>query len=91
MRIKTEIVDDLHERSGVSKADIRQVLDSLRDSVYDHLRKDGEYVVPGLGTLAVTHREARKGRNPQTGEPMEIAASNSVRFKATRPMRDAVN
>lgn len=91
MRSKTDIVDDLHARTGISKADINTVLGGLKDSIYEHLKASGEYVLPGLGTLTVSRREARKGRNPQTGEAIDIAASNSVRLKVSKPLRDSVN
>lgn len=91
MRSKNNVVEDIAERTKLSKSDIALVLDALKDSVAENLAQDGEYVVYGVGTLVVSERAARKGRNPSTGEEIDIKASKSVRLKPSKVLRDAVN
>lgn len=90
MRKKSDVIDAVAEKTGISKTDIKAVLDALPDVYAEALRNDESSVLPGFGTLKVTHRAARKGRNPQTGQPMDIAASKSVTLKAGKQFKDAI-
>lgn len=77
--------------SGVSKATVAAVLDTLADVAHKHLSTPGaEITVPGLGKFTVKGRAARTGRNPATGEEMEIAAKNVPHFSAAKALKDAV-
>jgi DNA-binding protein HU-beta len=66
-------------------------LDALVDSVADALKKGDQVVLVGFGTFSVKDRAARTGRNPQTGEPIQIAAARIPSFKAGKALKDAVN
>ncbi len=88
---KTELVEQMAKEAGVSKAVANAVLNSFIDSVTTELKKkDGKVTLVGFGTFSKVRREARKGRNPQTGAPIKIKASNSVKFKAGKKLKDAV-
>lgn len=88
---KVELVEAVAEATGLTKADAGRAIDATFAAITGAL-KDGDKVpLVGFGTFAVSKREARKGRNPQTGEIVEIAARNAVTFKAGSALKDAVN
>lgn len=81
-----------HYSAGVSKTVVAAVLDTLSDVTHAELRKGAgvEIIVPGIGKFTVKARAARTGRNPATGEEMEIAAKNVPHFSAAKALKDAV-
>lgn len=88
---KTELVAAVAEKAAITKKDAEKVLNAVVDSITDAL-VDGEKVqLVGFGTFEVREREARSGKNPRTGETIEIAASKAPAFKAGRSLKDAVN
>jgi len=88
---KGEFVDAVAAKGDMSKADAASAVDAVLEAVTDAM-KDGEQVtLVGFGTFLVRKREARTGRNPRTGEPLQIAASNVPSFKAGKALKDAVN
>lgn len=87
---KAELVGAIAEKSEVSKKDTEKVLKAFVDVVSGAL-KDGDKVqLVGFGTFEVSERAARSGRNPQTGETIEIAASKMPKFKAGKALKDLV-
>lgn len=88
---KTELVSAMAEASGLSKKDAEKALKSFEEVITAELVKEGKVQLVGFGTFDVVNRAAREGRNPQTGEPMSIAASKAPRFKAGKALKDAVN
>ena len=88
---KTELVAAIAEQAGVSKKDAEKTLKAFTDVVADELKKGGKVQLVGFGTFEVSERAAREGRNPQTGETMQIAASKSPKFKAGKALKDAIN
>lgn len=88
---KTELVTAMAKETGVSKKDVEAVLKAFIDVVSEELKNDGKIQLVGFGTFEVTHRAAREGRNPQTGEIMPIAASKAPKFKAGKALKDMVN
>ena len=80
---KSALVDKVAEASKVSKKDAKAVIDALLSTVADEVKKDAEIRLIGFGTFKKAKRAARKGRNPQTGEEIEIAASESLSFKSS--------
>jgi len=87
---KTDLVNAVAEKGDLSKKDAAKAVDAVFDSVMDSL-KDGEKVqIIGFGNFEVRDRSARKGRNPQTGEEIEIPASKVPAFKAGKALREAV-
>ena len=88
---KGELVEKIANDAGVSKAAAGKALDSFLDGVTKALKKkDGKVTLVGFGTFSKTRRKARKGRNPQTGESIKIKASNVVKFKAGKTLRDSI-
>lgn len=80
---KAIFVDKVAEVAGTSKKDTKAVIDALFEVVKDSVKADAEIRLIGFGTFKKSHREARKGRNPQTGAEIEIAASDSLAFKSS--------
>ncbi len=92
MATKAHIVEYLASHlEGVTKKLAGEVVDTIFDHIAEHLAKGEKVQIPGFGTFVVSARKARQGRNPQTGATMTIPASNSVRFKVGKNLKDAVN
>ena len=88
---QAELIDAIHSRSeGLSKASIKAVLEAQANSVESALLNDGEVTLPGIGKLKTVEKPARTGRNPATGEEMEIPAKTAVKFVAAKVLKDAV-
>ena len=87
---KTELIADAAERSGMTKKDTEKVLNAVLDTITAALVAGDKVQVSGFGIFEVKEREARMGRNPHTGEAMEIAASRVPAFKASKTMKDAL-
>jgi len=85
---QSELILKTAQVSGVSKKDVEAVLKTAGDVVGAALVEDGEAILPGLGKLVTGQRAARTGRNPKTGEPVEIPASKTVKFKAAKALKD---
>lgn len=88
---KAELVDAVAGGANLSKADAGRAVDAVVDSVTKALKRGEQVSVVGFGTFSVKHRAARSGRNPRTGETIQIAASNVPGFKAGKGLKDAVN
>lgn len=87
---KAELISAVAEKSGLTKKDATAVLTAIIDTVESTL-KDGDSVqIMGFGTFEVRERAARKGRNPQTGEEIQIQASKTPAFKPGKQLKDAV-
>ena len=92
MKTLSDIVDDIHKNddTGLTKAQIAAITNNLITRVGDSLKGGEEVRINNLGTFGLTHRDARIGRNPATGEQVQIAAKTSIKFKATKSLADAV-
>jgi len=88
---KSELIDAIASESGLSKADAGRALDGFTGAVTKTLQNGDSVSLVGFGTFTVKHREARSGRNPRTGETIQIKASNNPTFKAGKALKDAVN
>jgi DNA-binding protein HU-beta len=87
---KAELVDAIAAGSGLSKADSKKALDAFIDSTTGALKKGDRVALVGFGSFSVSKRAARKGRNPQTGKEIKIAAKKVVRFKAGAELSEKV-
>ncbi len=85
---KTETVRELSERSGVDRKQVNMVLEELAKLSYEQAR-DG-FTIPGLGKLVLVDRKARTGRNPATGEQIQIPAKRVLKFRIAKQAKDAV-
>ena len=88
---KSEIIDAIAEKAGLSKADASKALSATLESVTDALKAGEKVALIGFGTFSVSLRAARTGKNPQTGEAIAIPASKAAKFKAGQKLKDAVN
>lgn len=79
---KTQLIDAIAEKSGLTKVDSKKALDAFVAVVGEALQKDEKVALVGFGSFSVAERGARTGRNPQTGKTIEIAAKKVVKFKA---------
>jgi DNA-binding protein HU-beta len=88
---KSDLVDAIADSAGLSKADAGRAVDALVDTVTGALKAGDAVSLVGFGTFSVRDRAARTGRNPRTGETIQIAASKNPAFKAGKALKDAVN
>jgi DNA-binding protein HU-beta len=87
---KAELIDAVAKASGLSKADSDRALGAIVETVMKTLKKGGTVALVGFGTFKVSKRNARTGRNPQTGAAIKIAARKVPRFSAGKALKDAV-
>jgi DNA-binding protein HU-beta len=88
---KGELIEAVAGAAGLSRADATKAVDAVLDSITSTLKSGGSVSLVGFGTFSVKARAARMGRNPRTGEAIQIAASNVPGFKAGKALKDAVN
>jgi DNA-binding protein HU-beta len=86
---KNDLVAAVSGRAGLSKSDSAKAVDSVFDSIADALKAGEEVRIVGFGSFNVTRRKQSQGRNPRTGEPITIPASNQPKFKAGKGLKDA--
>ena len=87
---KGELIDAVASATGESKASVSNVIDATLSTISSSLASGDKVTFTGFGTFERRHRKARMGRNPQTGQPVPIAASNVPAFKAGKALKDAV-
>lgn len=87
---KTQLIDAMASKSGLTKADTRKALDAFLESTTDALQKKERVALIGFGTFQINKRNARTGRNPQTGKEIKIAAKNVVKFKPGSELSNTV-
>lgn len=88
---KNEFIDSVADAAGLSKADASSAVDSVLDVISGTLAAGGEVRMTGFGTFSTASRAASVGRNPRTGDKIQIAASTRPKFKAGKSLKDAVN
>jgi len=88
---KSELIEAIAASADIPKASAARALDAMVDSVTDSLKKGDSVSLVGFGTFHVKERAARTGRNPQTGQPIEIKAAKVPGFKAGKALKDSVN
>lgn len=88
---KTELVGKLAQQAGGSNAEAARYTDALLQIIEDELKRGGEVNITGFGKFKVNKRAAREGRNPATGEKMQIKASKSPSFSAGNALKEAIN
>jgi len=88
---KAELIDTVAESADLSKASAGRAVDAAIDAITSALQKNDNVTLVGFGTFSVRSRAARIGRNPRTGEEIQIKASNVPGFKAGKALKDAIN
>lgn len=88
---KAELITAISDASQITKADTQLILDNLAKVGSKELAATGEFALPGFGKLEVSERNARTGRNPRTGESVQIPATKRVKFSASKVLKDSIN
>ncbi|MCU0345744.1 MAG: HU family DNA-binding protein [Saprospiraceae bacterium] len=88
---KGDLINKVAESAGLTKAQATSAVNTVFEAVGESLNKGDKVTIIGFGTFSVSKREARQGRNPQTGQTITIAAKASVKFKAGKELADSVN
>jgi len=88
---QADLIDQIATDTGLTKADIKKVLDAQTTAVHEVVAVGGEVTLHGIGKISVAQRKARTGRNPSTGEPIQIAAKKVPNFSAVKALKDAAN
>lgn len=88
---KAELIDAVAQQAGVSKTDAEKTIGAFFDEVLSAAKKDEKTAWPGFGSFSTSKSAARTGRNPQTGEPVKIAASTRMKFTASTTLKAALN
>jgi len=87
---KTQLIRHLAERVGTNNKTAAEFLEHLNETAIRETKKSGVFVVPGLGRLVKAHRKARMGRNPRSGEPIQIKARTVVKFRLAKGAKDEI-
>jgi DNA-binding protein HU-beta len=88
---KAELIAATAERASMAKADVERMLDAMLDTIMQQLKAGEEVRLVGFGNFVVTTRKGGTGRNPRTGEAMEISSTKSPKFRPGKQLKDAVN
>lgn len=88
---KSELIEAVATKAGLTKADAGRAIDATFETITCALKEGNRVPLVGFGTFAVSRREAREGRNPQTGATVKIPARNAVTFKAGTQLKESVN
>ena len=88
---KNDLIAEVASSTGLSKADAGRAVDAVVDGIKGALAGGGDCRLVGFGTFSVGHRKATTGKNPRTGETIQIAASNRAKFKPGKALKEAVN
>ena len=87
---KQELIAVVADQTGLARADTARVVEGVLDTITTQLRKGGEVRLVGFGNSSVSRRKASTGRNPRTGEPMNIKATNQPKFRPGKVLKDSV-
>jgi len=87
---KSETLQALAEKTGKTKKEVSEMLEAIVALAYAETKKSGEFTLPGLGKLIKKRRDARQGRNPATGETIQIPAKTVVKFRLAKAAKDAI-
>lgn len=88
---KADLIDGLANKLGMGKSEAERAVNIVLDDVINALKQGERVNISGFGTFSVSVRQARTGRNPKTGESIEISASRSAKFKPGKQLKDSLN
>lgn len=88
---KNDLAEKVAERTGLAVSQARQAVEATIETVSDELAAGGEVAIAGFGKFSVSHRAARQGRNPATGQTISIAASKAAKFSAASALKNRLN
>ena len=87
---QTQIIQTLADKAEITKKVAKSMMDSLAETAIAEVKKNGVFVLPGIGRLVRVDRKARMGRNPATGESIKIPAKKVVKFRVAKAAKDAI-
>lgn len=88
---KADLIDFLASKAELPKQKAEEIVNGVFDGITDALKKGDKVNISGFGTFSVTHRKARTGRNPKTGETIQIASSRTAKFKAGKTLKESLS
>jgi len=88
---KADIVENIYEKVGISKKETASVVQTIFDTIKETLESEENVKVSGFGNFVIRNKRARRGRNPQTGEEIEISARKVITFKPSNVLKDLIN
>lgn len=86
---QSDVVNHFAEKTGMKRADVKKAFDELSRLATREVEKSGEFLLPGFGKLVKAETKARQGRNPATGEPIQIPAKTKLKFRINKTLKDA--
>src|SRR5947199_10208907 len=87
---KSEVINHFAEKYGMKRAQVKELFEEMANLAASEVKENGEFVLPGFGKLVLSERKAREGRNPQTGETIQIPAKTTLKFRLSKGMKDSV-
>ncbi|MDQ1590974.1 MAG: DNA-binding protein HU-beta [Pyrinomonadaceae bacterium] len=87
---QSEILNHFAEKTGLKRVQVKEFFDQLAELASDEVKNNGEFALPGFGKLVLSERKAREGRNPQTGETIQIPAKTTLKFRLGKAIKDTV-
>src|SRR5919202_6454118 len=87
---QSEIVNHFADRTGLKRAQVKEFFEELSSLATQEVKNSGEFTLPGFGKLVLSERKAREGRNPATGETIQIPAKTTLKFRVGKSMKDTV-
>ena len=87
---QSEVINHFAEKFELKRAQVKELFEELSNLASNEVKTNGEFVLPGFGKLVLSDRKAREGRNPQTGETIQIPAKRQLKFRVNKGMKDSV-
>ena len=87
---QSEVFNHFADKTGLKRAQVKEFFDELPTLASSEVKENGEFALPGLGKLVLSERKAREGRNPQTGETIQIPAKTTLKFRLGKSIKDTV-
>ena len=87
---QSEVVNHFAEKYELKRAQVKELFEELANLATNEVKESGEFVLPGFGKLVLSERKAREGRNPQTGETIQIPAKTALKFRIGKGLKDSV-
>lgn len=87
---QSEVINHFAEKFELKRAQVKEIFEELSNLAGQEVKSNGEFALPGFGKLVLSDRKAREGRNPQTGETIQIPAKTTLKFRLSKGMKDTV-
>jgi DNA-binding protein HU-beta len=87
---QSEVLNHFAEKFDMKRAQVKEIFEELSSLATEEVRSNGEFALPGFGKLVLSERKAREGRNPQTGDTIQIPAKTTLKFRLSKSMKDSV-